>query len=133
MTEGVETVILRLVRREDLKIMKDDGPVIVDVAVDQGGCVETCKPTTHENPTFTIDGVIHYCVANMPGAVPRTSTFALTNATAPWAIRLAKLGTRAALQDPILRTAANAIDGKVTHPGVADAFGYEFVSPEKAL
>ena len=123
----------RLVRREDLKIMKDDGPVIVDVAVDQGGCVETCKPTTHEKPTFVIDGVIHYCVANMPGAVPRTSTFALANATAPWAIRLAKLGARAALQDPGLRTAANAIDGKVTHPGVAEAFGYEYVAPEKAL
>src|SRR5690606_18076924 len=79
----------RLVRREDLRIMKDDGPVVVDVAVDQGGCIETCRPTTHDDPTFVVDGVIHYCVANMPGAVPRTSTFALTNATGPYATRLA--------------------------------------------
>ncbi|MGE0141824.1 MAG: alanine dehydrogenase [Planctomycetota bacterium] len=123
----------RLVRRDDLKIMKDDGPVIVDVAVDQGGCVETCKPTTHENPTYVIDGVIHYCVANMPGAVPRTSTFALTNATAPYAIRLAGLGAKAAIKDPTLRTAANVLAGKVTHPGVAEAFGYDYVPAEQAL
>jgi alanine dehydrogenase len=123
----------RLIRREDLKIMKDDGPVIVDVAVDQGGCIETCKPTTHDDPTFVVDGVIHYCVANMPGAVPRTSTFALTNATAPYARKLAAMGARAALEDAGLRTAANVIAGKVTHTGVAEAFGYEYVPPERAL
>ena len=123
----------RLVRRVDLQIMKNDGPVIVDVAVDQGGCVETCKPTTHEDPTFIIDGVIHYCVANMPGAVPRTSTFALANATAPYAVRLAGLGAKKAVQDVILRTAANVLAGKITHPGVAEAFDYEYAPAEKVL
>ncbi|MBK8976951.1 MAG: alanine dehydrogenase [Planctomycetes bacterium] len=122
-----------LIERADLKLMKDDGPVVVDVAVDQGGCIETCKPTTHQNPTFVVDGVVHYCVANMPGAVPRTSTFALTNATAPWARRLADLGARAALDDEYLRSAANVLSGKVTHTGVAQAFDMRFVEPERAL
>ena len=81
----------RLVRQEDLKIMKP-GSVVIDVAVDQGGCIETSRPTTHSNPTYVIDEVVHYCVANMPGAVGRTSTFALCNATLPWLIRLAELG-----------------------------------------
>jgi alanine dehydrogenase len=99
------------------------GSVIVDVAVDQGGCVETCHPTTHAEPTYEVDGVVHYCVANMPGAVSRTSTFALANATLPWALRIADAGTAQALQQSAkLRTAANIVAGKVTHKGVADAF-----------
>jgi len=121
----------RLVRREDLRIMKSDGPVVVDVAVDQGGCIETCKPTTHANPTYVEEGVLHYCVANMPGAVPRTSTFALTNATGPWAQRLAKLGAKAAAADPVLGTAANVLGGKLTHGEVARAFGMEWVAPDQ--
>jgi alanine dehydrogenase len=122
----------KLVRREDLKLLRP-GSVIVDVAVDQGGCVETCRPTTHADPVFTIDGVIHYCVANMPGAVPRTSTVALTNATLSWTLQLAKLGARKALEtsEP-LRLAANAIGGQLTCRGVADAFGMPYVAPEQA-
>ena len=122
----------QLVKREDLKAMKD-GSVVVDVAVDQGGCIETCKPTTHANPTYVIDGVVHYCVANMPGAVARTSTFALNNATGGWATRLAGLGAKKAAQDPILATAANVLGGKLTCKGVAEAFNLEFVPPDKAL
>ncbi|MCC6671701.1 MAG: alanine dehydrogenase [Planctomycetes bacterium] len=121
-----------LVRREDLKHMKD-GAVIVDVAVDQGGCIETCKPTTHADPTYVIDGVVHYCVANMPGAVARTSTFALTSATGPYARRLADLGAAKALHDPVLATAANVVAGKVTHEGVAQAFGMPLVPVDKVL
>lgn len=122
----------RLIRREDLKSMKE-GAVIVDVAVDQGGCIETCRPTTHADPTFVIDGVLHYCVANMPGAVPRTSTFGLTNATGPWAKRLAGMGVKAAAKDPVLGTAANVLGGVVTHQGVAEAFGLPFRSPDSVL
>jgi alanine dehydrogenase len=113
----------KLVLRGDLKLMPK-GSVIVDVAVDQGGCVETCKPTTHDAPTFEVEGVIHYCVANMPGAVPRTSTFGLTNATLPWALKLAALGAkRAVLEDAALASAANALGGALTHAAVAAAFG----------
>jgi len=113
----------KLIRREHLALMKD-GSVIVDVAVDQGGCCETTRPTTHENPTYVVDGVVHYCVANMPGAVPRTSTFALTNVTLPWAKKLAKLGAkRAILDSEPLATAANVIGGKLTYEAVAQAFG----------
>jgi alanine dehydrogenase len=122
-----------LVRREDLKIMKDDGPVVVDVAVDQGGCIETCRPTTHAEPTFVEEGVVHYCVANMPGAVPRTSTFALTNATGPYARKLAALGAQKAAADPVLSTAANVLARHVTHHGVAEAFGMEWVAPDKVF
>ena len=122
-----------LVRRVDLALMKDDGPVIVDVAVDQGGCIETCRPTTHDDPTFVVDGVVHYCVANMPGAVPRTSTFALTNATTRYAARLADAGVAGAVRDPGLRTAANVIAGKLTCAAVAEAFGLDFTAPEKAI
>ncbi|MCC7397149.1 MAG: alanine dehydrogenase [Planctomycetes bacterium] len=122
----------RLIRREDLKAMKD-GAVIVDVAVDQGGCIETCKPTTHADPTFVVDGVVHYCVANMPGAVPRTSTFGLTNATGPWAKKLAGMGAKAAAQDAVLGTAANVLAGVCTHQGVADAFGMPFRAPGSVL
>lgn len=118
-----------LIRREDLGLMRDDGPVVVDVAVDQGGCIETCKPTTHADPTYVVDGVLHYCVANMPGAVPRTSTFALTNATNPYVRQLARIGAVEAARHPVLATAANVLAGRVTHPGVAEAFGLPWVPP----
>jgi alanine dehydrogenase len=122
-----------LIRREDLKKMQP-GSVIVDVAVDQGGCVETIKPTTHENPTYVIDGVIHYGVANMPGAVPRTSTLALTNATLPYTLQLANKGwTRAVSDNPALRKGLNIIEGKVVYPAVAEAFGLEFTDVESAV
>ena len=111
-----------LVRRSDLAAMKD-GAVIVDVAVDQGGCVETIKPTTHEDPIYEVDGVIHYAVANMPGAVPRTSTLALTNATFPYALALANKGwKRACLDDLALAKGLNVVGGTVVYKGVADAF-----------
>ena len=119
----------RLVRREDLSLM-GKGTVIVDVAVDQGGCVETCRPTTHAEPTFVIDGVVHYCVANMPGAVPRTSTMALTNATLSWTLLLADLGpVEAVRQNAALASAANVLDGKITCAAVAEAFGLEHTPP----
>jgi alanine dehydrogenase len=122
-----------LVRREDLKTMRP-GSVIVDVAVDQGGCVETIEPTTHENPTYVVDGVIHYGVANMPGGVPRTSTLALTNATLPYAITLADRGWRAACSaDGELTLGINVVGGKVTYPGVAEAFGLECHDPAPYL
>jgi alanine dehydrogenase len=112
----------RLITRDMLKEMRP-GTVMVDVAVDQGGCFETTRPTTHEDPTFVIDGVVHYCVANMPGAVPYTSTIALTNATLPYAIRLAGMGWKDACQrDPALRAGLNIVDGQVVYKGVADAF-----------
>ncbi len=122
----------RLVRREDLKTMKE-GSVIVDVAVDQGGCIETCRPTTHAEPTYVVDGVLHYCVANMPGAVARTSTFGLTNATSPWAKKLAIMGAAKAAQDPGLGTAANILAGVVTHQGVAEAFNLPYRAPGSVL
>jgi alanine dehydrogenase len=121
----------KLIRREDLKRMRP-GSVIVDVAIDQGGCVETIKATTHENPTYVVEGVIHYGVANMPGGVPRTSTLALTNATFPYAMLLANKGWQQALKDsPPLLKGLNVVDGKVTYPGVAEAFGLEYVPPER--
>jgi len=122
-----------LVRREDLKLMKNDGPVVVDVAVDQGGCIETCRPTTHDDPTFVVDGVVHYCVANMPGAVPRTSTFALTNATGPYALKIAALGAEEAARTDILKSAANILAGKVTCEAVAEAFGMDFTAPDRVF
>jgi len=119
-----------LVKRADLKLMKP-GSVIVDVAVDQGGCIETIKPTTHENPTYIVDGIIHYAVANMPGGLPRTSTLALTNATFPYAKRLGKLGwKRACKDDSALFLGLNVIEGKVVYPGVAEAFGLPLVDPK---
>jgi len=123
----------KLVRREDLKRMQP-GSVIVDVAIDQGGCVETIHATTHENPTYVVEGVIHYGVANMPGGVPRTSTLALTNATFPYALKLAKKGWKQALRDsaPLLK-GLNMIDGKVTYPGVAEAFGLDYCDPAAFL
>lgn len=123
----------RLIRREDLKTMQP-GAVIVDVAIDQGGCVETIKATTHENPTYVVDGIIHYGVANMPGGVPRTSTLALTNATFPYAMQLAKKGWQQALKDsPALKKGLNIVDGKVTYPAVAEAFGLPFTPPDSYL
>jgi alanine dehydrogenase len=111
-----------LLRRDDLKRMKQ-GAVIIDVAVDQGGCVETIKPTTHENPTYFVDGILHYGVANMPGGVPRTSTLALTNATLQGALGLAKHGWREACRrDEALRKGLNVVEGKVVYPAVAEAF-----------
>jgi alanine dehydrogenase len=116
----------RLITRDILKLMKP-GTVLVDVAVDQGGCIETCTPTTHENPTFIIDDVVHYCVANMPGAVPYTSTLALTNATLPYAVRLANYGWKKACSDNAeLRNGLNIIDGQVVYKAVADAFDLPF-------
>ena len=121
----------KLIRKADLSTMKA-GSVIVDVAVDQGGCVETCRPTTHADPTYVVDGVVHYCVANMPGAVPRTSTMALTNATLSWTLALAELGcARAVRESQPLATAANVLNGKITHPGVAEAFGLKHVRPQE--
>lgn len=119
-----------LIRREDLATMKQ-GAVIVDVAVDQGGCVETTKATTHSNPTFIVDGVVHYCVANMPGAVGRTSTFALTNATSRFALEIAKHGWKdAAKKWGEIRTGLNVVGGKVTYSAVAEAFGMEYAPLE---
>jgi alanine dehydrogenase len=123
----------QLVRREDLKIMKR-GSVIVDVAIDQGGCVETARPTTHAEPTYEVDGVIHYGVANMPGAVARTSTYGLTNATIRYVKQLARDGAKKAVQtDRAMRSAANVLRGKVTYDAVAKAFGVPYVSPETAF
>jgi alanine dehydrogenase len=119
----------KLVRREDLSRMRP-GAVIVDVAVDQGGCVETIHPTTHENPTYTVDGIIHYGVANMPGAVPRTSTLALTNATLPYTLLLANKGWKKALRENgALLKGLNMTEGKLTYQGVSDAFGMDYTDP----
>jgi len=123
----------RLVTKDMLKEMKP-GSVIIDVSVDQGGCVETCKPTTHENPTYVIDGVVHYCVANMPGAVPFTSTLALTNATLQYAVEIADKGYKQAIKtNPEIKLGLNMIGGKITYKGVADAFGFEYVNVESVL
>jgi alanine dehydrogenase len=122
-----------LIRRDMLKYIRP-GSVLVDVAVDQGGCFETTKPTTHDNPTYIIDDVVHYCVANMPGAVPYTSTIALTNATLPYAIQLAEHGWKKACSDNIpLRKGLNVVDGKVVYKGVADAFGLPYTPVEDVL
>jgi alanine dehydrogenase len=115
-----------LVEREDLKLMKP-GSVIIDVAVDQGGCVETTRPTTHSNPTFVVDDVLHYCVANMPGAVGRTSTFALCNVTLPWALQIANCGiVGAAEKSAPLARAINIYEGEITNRPVAETFGMPF-------
>jgi alanine dehydrogenase len=122
-----------VIRREQLALMKP-GAVLVDVAIDQGGCFETSRPTTHRDPTFEVDGITHYCVANMPGAVPITSTYALTNATLPYAIALADHGVEEAIKrDPGLRPGVNVAGGKVTHPAVAEGVGMEYVPVEEAL
>jgi alanine dehydrogenase len=122
-----------LVTKEMLKDMKE-GSVVVDVSVDQGGCIETCRPTTHENPTFVVDGVVHYCVANMPGAVPMTSTIALTNATLPYAVQLANDGYEKAIsQNKELRLGLNVIDGTIVYQGVAEAFGMKWEESHKYI
>ena len=116
----------KLVTRDQLKTMKR-GSVLVDIAIDQGGCFETSRATTHDDPVYTIDGVIHYCVANMPGAVARTSTFALNNATLPFALKLANLGPKAAMaEDPHLAAGLNVSDGKIRNEPVAEALGLEY-------
>jgi alanine dehydrogenase len=118
----------RLVTREDLSLMKH-GAVIIDVAVDQGGCVETTRPTTHSSPTYVIDGIVHYCVTNMPGAVGRTSTYALCNVTLPYVLRLANLGLAAATAaDPGLANAVNLHKGRITNRPVAETFGLPFTA-----
>jgi alanine dehydrogenase len=123
----------RIVRRDQLKLMRRNA-VLVDVAIDQGGCFETSHPTTHRDPVFEVDGIIHYCVANMPGAVPITSTYALTNATLPYVLALADHGVAgAARRDPGLRLGINVADGSVTHPAVADAVGVEHTPVEEVL
>jgi len=123
----------KLVSRELIKRM-EPGSVVVDVAIDQGGCFETSRPTTHAEPVYTVDGVIHYCVANMPGGVPRTSTYALNNATLPFVLALADKGWRKALaDDPHLRNGLNVAHGKVTCKPVADVQGYKFVDPREAI
>ena len=123
----------KLVTRAMLKTMKP-GTVIVDVAIDQGGCFETSKATTHQDPTYVVDGIVHYCVANMPGGVARTSTFALTNATLPFVLALAGKGYRKALLDDThLRDGLNVHLGKVTYKAVADVLGYDYQSPQEAL
>ncbi|GAB4441116.1 MAG: alanine dehydrogenase [Anaerolineae bacterium] len=123
----------RLVTREMLKTMKK-GAVLVDVAIDQGGCFETSKPTTHTDPIFTVDGVVHYCVANMPGAVAKTSTIALTNATLPYALEIANKGwQRAMRENPEIKLGANIINGSVTYKAVADAFDLEFTDTDSFL
>ena len=123
----------KLVTKPMLKLMKR-GSVIVDVAIDQGGCVETSKPTTHGDPTYIVDDVIHYCVANMPGGVPRTSTIALNNATLPYLVKIANDGYAKALsEDKHLLAGLNVCKGQVTYKAVADVFGHNYVDPLKTL
>lgn len=122
-----------LITREMLKSMQP-GTVVVDVAVDQGGCIETCKPTTHENPIYTVDGIVHYCVANMPGAVPYTSTIALTNATLPYAIQLAGMGWKDACnKSQDLKDGLNVVNGKVVYKAVAEAFNLPYTEVGEVL
>ena len=123
----------KLVTKDMLKLMKR-GSVIVDVAIDQGGCVETSKPTTHGDPTYIVDGVVHYCVANMPGGVPRTSTFALNQATLPYLVKLANKGYQKALgEDKNFLAGLNVHKGHVTYKAVADVFGHQYVNPGEAI
>ncbi|MFY0601849.1 MAG: alanine dehydrogenase [Cyclobacteriaceae bacterium] len=122
-----------LITKDMLKEMRP-GTVLVDVAVDQGGCIETCKPTTHEDPTYFIDDVLHYCVANMPGAVPYTSTLALTNATLPYALQLANKGWKKACSDNAeLKLGLNVIEGEVVYKGVSEAFGLDYTDVNNFL
>lgn len=122
-----------LITRDMLKTMKK-GAVLVDVAVDQGGCIETCEPTTHKNPTFIIDGIVHYCVANMPGAVPYTSTLALTNATLPYVIDIANKGWKTACnENEALKKGLNMIDGTIVYKAVAETFDLEYQNVEQYL
>jgi alanine dehydrogenase len=123
----------KLITREMLRGMPD-GAVVVDIAIDQGGCLETSRPTTHADPTFVEEGIVHYCVANMPGGVARTSTFALNNATLPFTVALADKGHRGALaENPHLRQGLNVMEGKITYKAVAEAHGLAYTPPEEAL
>lgn len=123
----------RLINREMLKTMKK-GSVLVDVAIDQGGCFETSKATTHSNPTYVVEEVVHYCVANMPGAVPKTSTMALTNATLPYAVQIANKGWKRAMQEnPEIKLGANVVKGKITFKAVAEAFDLTYAPVEELL
>jgi alanine dehydrogenase len=122
-----------VIKRDQLRLMKERA-VLVDVSIDQGGCFETSHPTTHSDPVYEVDGVTHYCVANMPGAVPVTSTFALTNATLPYLLALADLGVAGAIErEPGLKSGVNVADGKVTHPAVAEGVGMPYIPVEDAL
>ena len=123
----------KMITQDMLKTMKK-GTVMIDVAIDQGGCFETSAPTTHADPTYTIDGVVHYCVGNMPGAVPMTSTLALTNASLPYAIEIADKGWKKAFsENPEIRRGANLVKGKVTYKAVADAFALEYTPIETIM
>jgi alanine dehydrogenase len=122
----------KLITADTVRAMKQ-GAAIVDVSIDQGGCAETSRPTTHSQPTYVVDGVVHYCVANMPGAVSRTSTFALTNVTVPFVLALADKGLRALVEDSHLRAGLNVHDGRLVHPAVAQALGIEHVAAEEVL
>ena len=123
----------KLITSEMVSSMKP-GAVIVDVAIDQGGCVETSRPTTHGEPTYIVDDVVHYCVANMPGGVPRTSTFALNQATLPYLIKLANKGYQKALgEDKNFLAGLNVCKGQVTYKAVADVFGHDYVEPSSIL
>lgn len=123
----------KLITKDMLKLMKP-GAVVVDVSVDQGGCIETCHPTTHENPTYVVNGVVHYCVANMPGAVPFTSTIALTNATLPYAVEIANKGAINAIKsNPEIKLGLNMINGIITYKGVADAFKFKYTPVDDVL
>ena len=123
----------KLVSREMLGNMKQ-GSVLVDVAIDQGGCFETSKPTTHQDPIYAVDGIVHYCVANMPGGVARTSTYALNNVTLPHALRIAEKGWAGAMRDdPHLKNGLNVWNGEVTCEPVAKDLGYRFLSPDEAI
>ncbi|MGB3330203.1 MAG: NAD(P)-dependent oxidoreductase, partial [Thermomicrobiales bacterium] len=123
----------KLVTREMISSMRP-GSVVVDVAIDQGGCFETSRPTSHSHPTFVVDGVTHYCVTNMPGAVSRTSTFALSNVTLPYGLALADRGLAAATEaNPALAHGVNVLNGHVTYPGVAEAFGLPYVDLKTAI
>jgi len=122
-----------VITREQLGLMRRHA-VLVDVSIDQGGCFETSQPTTHSQPTFEVDGITHYCVTNMPGAVPITSTYALTNATLPYVIELAERGVAEAIdRDPALAHGVNVARGEITHPAVAEALGDSAVAPQDAL
>jgi Alanine dehydrogenase len=123
----------KLVTKDMLKLMKR-GSVIVDVAIDQGGCVETSKPTTFNDPTFIVDNVVHYCVANMPGGVPRTSTIALNKATLPYLVKLANKGYQKALsEDKNFLAGLNIFKGQITYKAVADVFGHEYIEPSSVI
>jgi alanine dehydrogenase len=122
-----------LVTREMLKIMKK-GSILIDVSIDQGGCFETSQETTHADPTYTVDGIVHYAVSNMPGALPRTSTLALNNATLPYAVEIANKGWRKAMKEnPEIKLGANVVQGQVTYEGVAEAFGFKLVNINSLL